>query len=74
MLDFGLALTLSAAGFNLLMSVTCKFSKRVTLVEGKNIWSTKNWAYSLVWRLDMIDWELFLELITNRNPKFLNKF
>ena len=35
-LDFVLALPLSTDGFNLLMSVTCKFSKRVTLVEDKN--------------------------------------
>lgn len=35
-LDFVLALPLSAAGYNSLMSVTCNFWKRVTLVEGKD--------------------------------------
>lgn len=69
-----LALLLSADGFNFLMSVTCKFSKRIILVEGKNTWSAKNWAYALLQRLNMIDWGFLLELITNRDPKFLSKF
>ena len=56
------------------MSVTCKFSKQVILVEGKDIWSAKDWAYALLRCLNMIDWGLFLELITNRDPKFLSKF
>ena len=36
-LDFILALPLTADGYNALMSVTYKFLKRVTLIEGKNI-------------------------------------
>lgn len=38
-LDFILALSLSPKGYNALMSVTCKFSKRITLVPGKDTWS-----------------------------------
>lgn len=71
---FVLALPLSANSFNLLMSVTCKFSKRVILVEGKDIWSAKNWAYALLQRLNMIDWNPLSKLITDRDPKFLSKF
>ena len=73
-LDFVLALSLSAAGFNLLMSITYKFLKWVTLVESKNIWSARNWAYALLRRLNMIDWGLPSELITNKNPKFVSNF
>ncbi len=40
-LDFVLALPLSKERYNAIMSVTCKFSKRVTLVEGADIWSAK---------------------------------
>lgn len=69
-----LALLLSADGFNSLISVTCKFSKRVILVEGKDVWSAKNWTYALLRHLDMIDWGLFLQLITNRDPKLLSEF
>lgn len=36
--DFVFAFLVSIIGFNALISVTCKFSKRVTLIEGVNIW------------------------------------
>lgn len=65
---------MSADSFNLLILVTCKFLKKITLVEGKNIWFIKDLAYALFQHLDMIDWGLFLELITDRDPKFLSKF
>lgn len=37
-LDFVLVLPLSKEGFNAIMSVTCKFSKRVTQVEDVDTW------------------------------------
>lgn len=73
-LDFILALPLSPEGYNVLMSVTCKFSKRITLVPSKDTWPAADWAYALLARLDLIDWGLPEELITNRNPKFLSEF
>lgn len=73
-LDFILALPLAPEGYNTLMSVTCKFSKRVTLVPGKDTWSAADWAYALLARLDLIDWGLPGELITDRDPKFLSEF
>ena len=56
------------------MSVTCKFSKRVTLTEGADTWSTEQWAHTFLNRLDLIDWDLPGELITDCDPKFLSKF
>ena len=73
-LDFILALPLTADGYNALMSVTCKFSKRVTLIEGKDTWTAKEWAHAFLARLDLVDWGLPGELITDRDPKFLSKF
>ena len=43
-LDVMLALPLTKQGFNTIMSVICKFSKRVTLIEGANTWSAEHWA------------------------------
>ena len=40
-LDFVLALPLTKQGYNAIMLVTCKFSKRVTLIEGADTWSAK---------------------------------
>ncbi len=73
-LDFVLTLPVSKKGYNTLMSVTCKFSKRVTLIEGKDTWTAKEWAHAFFARLDLVDWGLPGELITNRDPKFLSKF
>ena len=73
-LDFVLTLPLTKEKFNAIMSVTCKFSKRVTLIEGTNIWSAEDWAHAFLKRLDLIDWGLPGELITDRNPKFLSRF
>lgn len=69
-----LALPLSKEEYNAIISVTYKFSKRVTLVEGADIWSAEKWAYAFFKRLDLIDWGLPEELITDRDPKFLSKF
>lgn len=41
MLDFVLALLLTKQGFNVIMSIICKFSKRVILIEDANIWSAE---------------------------------
>lgn len=73
-LDFVLVLPLSKEGFYVIMSVTCKFSKRVTLIEGANTWSVEQWAHAFLKRLDFIDWGLPGELITDRDLKFLSKF
>lgn len=73
-LDFVLALPLSKEGYNALILVTCKFFKRITLIEGKNTWTVKEWAHVFLTRLDLVDWGLLGELITDRDPKFLGKF
>lgn len=73
-LDFVLTLSLSKKKYNAIISVTCKFSKQVTLIEGADTWLAEQWAHAFLNRLDLIDWGLPGELITNCDPKFLNKF
>ena len=73
-LDFVLTLPLLKESHNAIMLVTCKFSKRVTLIEGADTWSAEQWAHVFFNRLDLIDWGLLGELITDRDPKFLSKF
>ena len=72
--DFVLALPVSKESYNALMSVICKFSKRVTLIEGKDTFITENWAHVFLARLDFVDWGLPGELITDQDPKLLSKF
>ncbi len=72
--DFMLALSFTTREYNALISVTCKFSKKVILIEDKDTWIAKEWAYVFLAWLDLINWGLPRELITNCSPKFLNKF
>ena len=69
-----LALPLSKEKYNMIMSVTCKFSKRITLIKSADTWTAEQWAHTFLNRLDQIDWGLPGELIINCNPKFLSKF
>lgn len=73
-LDFILVLPLIKEEYNALMSVACKFFKRVTLIEGKNTWMAKERAYVFFSRLELVNWDLPGKLITDYNPKFLSKF
>jgi len=56
------------------MSVTCKFSKRVTLIPGKKTWSAKQWAEALLDRLYLADWGLPKVILSDRDRKFLSEF
>ena len=73
-LDVMLALPLTKQDFNTIMLVIYKFSKRVTLIEGADTWSVEQWAQAFLKRLNLIDWGLPEELITDWDPKFLSKF
>lgn len=73
-LDFVLVLPVSKEGYNALMSVTCKFSKRVILIKDKDTFTAKDKANIFLARLNLVDWSLSGELITDRDPKFLSKF
>ena len=55
MLDFVLAFPLTKQGYNAIISVTCKFSKRVTLIESTDTWSAKQWVQAFLKCLDLID-------------------
>lgn len=54
-LDFVLALPLLKKKYNVIISVTCKFSKRVTLIKDVDTYSVKKWAHVFLNRLDLIN-------------------
>jgi hypothetical protein len=60
--------------FDIVMSVTCKFSKRITLIFEYFNWKTKNWTLALLTRLNFVDWELLKAIIFDRDSKFLIEF
>ena len=72
-IDFILALP-SSGDFNAVMSVTDKFSKRVTLIPGKDDWTAAQWAEALLDQLWLADWGLPKVIISDRDRKFLSNF
>jgi hypothetical protein len=52
--------------------VTCKLSKRITLIPGKNTWTAKQWADTLIERLWIADWGMPKVIISDRDRKFLS--
>jgi hypothetical protein len=71
-IDFILALPLTADGLDCVLSVTCKLSKRITLIPGKNTWTAKQWADALIERLWIADWGMPKVIISDRDRKFLS--
>lgn len=71
-IDFILGLPKSREGFDAAMSVTCKFSKRVTSILGKSTWSAAQWGKALLDRLDIADWGIPKAIISDRDRKFLS--
>lgn len=72
-LDFILALPVSVTeAFDIAMSVTCNFTKRITVVPGKSTWDTKDLARSLLNQLALVDWDLPKVILSDRDRKFLS--
>ena len=74
-LNFIFALSISRVEqFNVVMSITCKFTKRVIIVLDKNIWTVAQWDRVLLNQLDLDDWKLSKMLIFDRDRKFMKNF
>ena len=59
--------------FDTLLTVTCKFSKRATIIVGKSTYKAKDWAKLLINRLQISDWGLPAAIISDRDPKFMSE-
>ena len=70
-IDFVFALSKSHIDINSIMSVICKFSKRVTAISKKNTWDAFIWTEALLQRLNIADWDFLKIIISNRDRKFL---
>ena len=58
--------------FDCVMSISCKYFKRIMLISNKNTWTIAQWNHVLLDRLNIIDWKLFKIIISNRDRKFLS--
>ena len=72
-IDFVLVLPTSRKGYDCLLSVTNKYSRRITLIPGKDTFTAADWANRLLRRLRKTDWGLPKVIISNRDRKFLSE-
>ena len=72
-LDFILALPTSDEGYDTILSLTDKYTKKVSLPPGKATYSAAEWARVLIDRLDLVDWGIPKAIISDRDPKFLSE-
>ena len=71
-IDFVLVLSLfKLEEFNCLMSITCKYFKKMLLISKKTTHIVVQWSRFLFDKLNIVDWELFKTIISNRDRKFL---
>ena len=59
--------------WDVVLSVTDKFTKRVTYIPGKKTWLAAQWAVALVDRLQTADWGAPKAIISDRDRKFLSE-
>ena len=60
--------------FNVLLTIICKFTKRVLFIRDKNIWNTKKWTKTIFIDFVNHDWNIFCVMINDKNFKFMSNF
>ena len=72
-INFVLVLSVISTDMNNIMSVTCKFSKKITIIFDIDTWNAAQWATALLKRLNFANWNLSKVIIFNKDRKFLSK-
>jgi hypothetical protein len=62
----------SPEGYNMIMTVTDTFTKRIAFIPGKNTWTAEQWGVALLRMLLTNDWGIPKEIISDKDPKFLS--
>ena len=73
-INFVLTLSKTRTDMNSVMSITCKYIKRIIIVSEVDTWNASQWVDALLNRLDFVDWKLSKIIIFDRNRKFLFAF
>ena len=72
-LNFILAMPTTPTGLDAVLTVTCRFSKRVTFIPGKSTYDAAQWASLLLERLAIGDWGILSAIISDCDAKFLSE-
>ena len=73
-MDFIVALALTSANHNTLLTMTCKFSKQILLVPGHDEWSAVKWAEVVLVAWLAHDWGIPRSIISDRDSRFMSQF
>jgi hypothetical protein len=72
-IDFIVALP-ECHGYDSLMTITCKATKRNLLLPGSESWTAEVWANGFITALIRHDWGTPTAIISDRDPKFMSSF
>lgn len=73
-MDFIVGLPRDPDGDNTLLTITDKFTKRVTLLAGQDTDTAEDWARKVINRLLEADWGIPRAIISDRDAKFMSGF
>ena len=73
-MDWIVALPETPDGKDALLTTTCKSTKRIVLTPGRADWTAQQWAAAWIVDLEVRDWSYPLQIISDRDPKFLSDF
>ena len=71
-MDFILALPETTDGYDCILTITDKFSKKIYLIHGREDYDAEAWARKILYHLQ--DWGVPRAIISDRDPKFLSKY
>ena len=68
------ALSSIVENYNNLLTITCKFIKRIFLVFEMNTWNAIKWIEMIITALVEHDWNISKTIINDRDSKFISEF
>ena len=68
------SLPVTSSDKDCLLTITCKFTKRILLTAGKETWSAVQWAEVVLRMLMQHDWGVPRSIISDRDLRFMSAF
>ena len=59
---------------NVLLTITCKFFKKILLISSHDTWSAVDWANVIIVALMKHDWSISHAIVSDRDSKFMSNF
>ena len=73
-MDFIVALPPTTSKHDCLLTITCKYTKRVLLLPGIETWDSVQWADVVIRQLLSHDWGIPMAIISDRDTRFMSSF